>query len=81
MSKEHGIAIDTINDKIVNGEDFTYDTICNLIVKKGGILRVSIGVTIGMYLKNLVRLDILSYKQGTFSSNPERSIIFSNETK
>lgn len=81
MSQIYAIAIDAINDKISNGENFTYDSICNSIVKKGGILRVSIGVTIGMYLKNLVRLDILSYHQGTFNSNPDRSIIFSNETK
>lgn len=59
MSKEHEIAIDVINDEVAKREKFTYESICKEIVSKGGILRVSIGDTIGMYLKNLVRNNIL----------------------
>jgi len=70
METKKRIAIDVINDKIVAGDHFSYDSVCKEIVEKGGILRVSIGVTIGMYLKNLVRLKILSFdqKEGIFWS-------------
>jgi hypothetical protein len=71
MGQIHAIAIDCINDKISSGEDFTYVSICDEIVFKGGILRVSIGVTIGMYLKNLVRLKILSFSNDIFQTHRE----------
>jgi len=65
MCTQHEIAIDVINNHIFSSEPFSYEEVTEEIVEKGGILRVSIGVTIGMYLKKLVTLKVISFDPNT----------------
>ena len=65
MCTQHEIAIDVIDRHISSKEPFTYDEITNEIVNEGGILRVSIGVTIGMYLQKLVNQNVVSFDPST----------------
>lgn len=61
MCKEHQIALKVINQHIDSGKNFTYDQITEEILQNEGILRVSIGVTIRMYLKNLIEIGLLAF--------------------
>jgi len=58
---EHQIALRVINSHIDSGKKFTYDQVKDEILKKGGILRISFGVTIRMYLKNLDEIGLLTF--------------------
>ena len=59
--QEHQIALKVINSFIDSGDKFTYDEIKKEILKRDGILRISFGVTIQMYLKNLNELGLLTF--------------------
>ena len=61
MCKEHQVALKVINSYIDAGTSFTFDQITKEIIDRGGILRVSIGITIKMYLKNLKEIGLLVY--------------------
>jgi hypothetical protein len=61
MCKEHEIAKDVIRKRINDKKDFTYPEIAYNIVRKGGIMRVSIGVTVNEYLKFLEARGVVRY--------------------
>ena len=61
MCKEHQIALKVINGHLDSGKSFTYNQITNEIHSEGGILRVSIGITIKMYLKSLKEVGLLTF--------------------
>ena len=66
---EHQIALRVINSHIDSGKKFTYEQVREDILNRGGILRISIGVTIRMYLKNLDEIGLLTFdpKEGEYS--------------
>ena len=57
--KEHKIAKRVIWQYIKRGLNFTYFELCTSIINAGGIMRVSIGVTISDYLGFLEAHNIL----------------------
>jgi hypothetical protein len=61
MCSEHQIALNVINSHIDDGNSFSYDQISKEILEQGGILRVSIGVTITMYLRSLREIGLLRF--------------------
>ena len=61
MCKENQIALTVINSLIDSGESFTYDHVIDEILTQGGILRISIGITIRMYLRNLNEIGLLAF--------------------
>ncbi len=65
MCKEHQVALSVINSYLDSGKRFTYDQIIREILDQGGMLRVSIGVTIRMYLKNLSEIGLLDFDPNT----------------
>lgn len=60
--EEYKISFQVINEHIDSNKSFTYDEITNEILKRDGVLRVAIGVTIRMYLKNLCEIGLLTFK-------------------
>ena len=87
MSKEHEIALGTINEKIDSFQRFTYDEHCKEIIKRGGILRTSIMVTIRDYLDKILPVGVLFFdsQKGFYIGNPlfflqfKRPLIFDEE--
>lgn len=71
MCKEQQIAQAVINSHIDSGKSFTYEELMTEILQNGGILRVSIGMTIRMYLKNLNNLGLIQFdsQRGAYNIN------------
>lgn len=65
MSKEHDIALKTVNDKIKHHESFSWDSLQEEIIKNGGILRISVGYTVGEYITELEDDGILAFNPET----------------
>ena len=63
MGKIHEISYTVINTRIDKGVGtrFTVKEVCDEIIKKGGILRVAIGITIKDYLDSLNVVGILNF--------------------
>jgi len=71
MCREHLIAKQIIDEKIKSQRPFSYKEINGLILEKGGILRISTGITIGNYLTQLEDFGIIKFnpKKSRFTVN------------
>jgi hypothetical protein len=61
MCEEHKKAKSIIKDRILRGGEFTYPEISKEIIKGGGIMRVSLGVTVNDYLETLEKRGVVHY--------------------
>lgn len=62
MCKEHLIARGTVHAFISQKGKFTYDEVHNEIIRRNGIMRVSMGVTVSDYLGDFEKKGIVEYE-------------------
>ena len=63
MCQEHFIAKRIIDEKISEKVEFSYNEIINVILDRGGILRISSGTTVGNYLCQLEDFGVIKFNQ------------------
>lgn len=61
MCIKHQIAKQTINERIMKNQAFSYTEITQSIIGKGGILRTSVGTTVGEYLERLEEIGVIRF--------------------
>lgn len=66
MHREHIIARGTVHAFLKQRENFTYEQVRNEIIRRGGIMRISMGVTIWEYLKDFEKSGIIKFDGNKF---------------
>lgn len=74
MSIGMDVAKQIIHEKICEAKDFSLDELEKEIVKEGGVLRVSSGVTVKDYLKILDEAGVIKY-----NPNNDNYIVFNGK--
>lgn len=74
MSIDMNVAKQIIHEKICEAKDFSLDELEKEIVKEGGVLRVSSGVTVKDYLKILDEAGVIKY-----NPNNDNYIVFNGK--
>lgn len=73
MEKQiYEIALQTIRNKVINGEKFSYEEIADEIIEKDGVMSVSFGVPVGRYILMLQDSGVLVFNKETeqFEAQP-----------
>ncbi len=66
MEERNTIALTTVQEKVLKGEEFSFDDLQDEIISKGGLLEVSSGVHVVKYLGMLEGRRILRFNKDKY---------------